>query len=164
VRNDPLASPEPLIRRVYAYVAYRIGAGPDADDVTAEAIAKAVQYRESFDPEKGEPVTWAIGIARRCIDDWLSRPFEAHDPPDVAAPGELEREAVNRLTVQAAVLELGQRDRELLALRYGADLSARQIAKELGMTTNAVDVALHRALERLRRILTKQAGDPGTEN
>jgi len=33
--RDPLANPEPLIRRVYAYVAYRIGDGPDAEDVTS---------------------------------------------------------------------------------------------------------------------------------
>jgi RNA polymerase sigma-70 factor (ECF subfamily) len=158
--RDPLARPEPLIKRVYAYVAYRIGAGPDADDVTAEAIARAVQYRDSFDPAKGEPVSWAIGIARRCVDDWLARPVEAPDPPDLPAPDDLEQEMVDRLTVRAAVLELGERDRELLALRYGADLSARQVAAELGLTTNAAEVALHRALARLREALAEQEVDP----
>ena len=42
------------------------------------------------------------------------------------------------------------RDRELIALRYGADLSSAQIGVLLDLTTNAVDVALHRARERLR--------------
>jgi DNA-directed RNA polymerase specialized sigma24 family protein len=45
---------------------------------------------------------------------------------------------------------LDQRDRELLSLRYGADLTARQIAELLELKTNAVEVALHRALGRLR--------------
>ncbi len=31
-KRDPLANPEPLIRRVYAYVAYFVGDGPDAED------------------------------------------------------------------------------------------------------------------------------------
>ncbi|MGD0714498.1 MAG: hypothetical protein ABSB24_09975 [Gaiellaceae bacterium] len=35
--RDPLAHPEPLIRRVYAYVAYRIGDGADGEDVTCYA-------------------------------------------------------------------------------------------------------------------------------
>jgi len=48
---------------------------------------------------------------------------------------------------------LGQRDRELIALRYGADLRARQIAPLLDLKTNAVEVALHRALARLRAVL-----------
>ncbi len=30
--RDPLANPEPLIRRVYAYVAYFVGDGPDAEE------------------------------------------------------------------------------------------------------------------------------------
>src|SRR5436190_13199498 len=38
--NDPLADPEPLIRRIYAYVAYRIGDGPDAEDVTSATIER----------------------------------------------------------------------------------------------------------------------------
>ena len=35
-RADPLANPAPLIKRVYAYVAYRVGDGPDAEDLTSE--------------------------------------------------------------------------------------------------------------------------------
>jgi DNA-directed RNA polymerase specialized sigma24 family protein len=67
--RDPLADPRPLIRRVYAYVAYRLGAGPDAEDVTSETFERAFRYRDSFDPNRGDPVAWLIGIARRCIAD-----------------------------------------------------------------------------------------------
>src|ERR671935_101794 len=72
LRADPLANPEPLIRRVYAFVAYRLGDGPDAEDVTSETFERALRYRESYDRRKGEPLTWLIGIARRCIDDGLA--------------------------------------------------------------------------------------------
>ena len=37
-RRDPLADPEPLIRRVYAYVAYRLGEGAEAEDVTVGRV------------------------------------------------------------------------------------------------------------------------------
>jgi Sigma-70 region 2 len=43
-RSDPLAQPEPLIRRVYAYAAYRLGDGQDAEDVTSETFARALRY------------------------------------------------------------------------------------------------------------------------
>ena len=42
MKRDPLAHPEELIQRVYAYAAYRIGDGPDAEDVTSEAFERAV--------------------------------------------------------------------------------------------------------------------------
>ena len=58
--RDPLANPAPLIRRVYAYAAYTLGDGPDAEDVTSETFERALRYRGSYDPEKGTPVAWLI--------------------------------------------------------------------------------------------------------
>jgi RNA polymerase sigma factor (sigma-70 family) len=146
--RDPLADPA-LIRRVYAYVAYRMGPGPDAEDVTSETFERALRYRDSYDRKKGDLAAWLIGIARRCVESARIRP-ETADPVDQPAPGDLENEAVWRLTLAEAVATLNARDRELVALRYGADLTARQIGELVGMQTNAVEVALHRALGRLR--------------
>ena len=161
-RRDPLADPAPLIRRVYAYVAYRIGDGPDAEDVTGEVFERAVRYRSTYDPGRGGPVPWLIGIARRCID---GRPLTvlpgSASAAEEAAPGDLEAAAVERLTLAGALSSLDERGRELLALRYGADLSARQIDTILGLKTNAVEVALHRALGRVRNELEAQEGAGG---
>ena len=72
MRRDPLANPERLIRSVYAYVAYRVGPGPDAEDITSEVFERALRYRESYDPSRGEPLAWLIGIARRCVNGAFS--------------------------------------------------------------------------------------------
>jgi RNA polymerase sigma factor (sigma-70 family) len=151
-QRDPLANPAPLIRRVYSYVAYRIGDGPDAEDVTSEVFERALRYRESYDHSRGRPVTWLLGIARRCVDDWLShrRPIGSEAVSDEASAEDLEGETIRRVTVAAAIDGLDERARDLVALRYGADLSARAIGEIVGMKTNAVEVALHRALASLR--------------
>jgi RNA polymerase sigma factor (sigma-70 family) len=150
-RRDPLANAPELIRRVYSYVAYRVGDGPDAEDVTSEVFERALRYRKAYDPSRGEPLAWLIGIARRCIDDALRRPrAEPGEQPDLTSAQDLEGEALQRLTVAAAVESLDERSRDLIALRFGADLSARQIGEILGLRTNAVEVALHRTLARLR--------------
>ena len=153
MRHDPLADPQPLIRRVYAYVAYRIGDGADAEDVTSATFERALRYRSSFDPGRGDAVSWLIGISRRCIADAMQgRETPTDDLPEL--PGEGHEELVlNRLDLRGAVGRLDDRDRELIALRFGADLSARQIAEVLELKTNAVEVALHRALARLRHAL-----------
>jgi RNA polymerase sigma factor (sigma-70 family) len=151
---DPLRNPEPLIRRVYAYVAYRIGDGPDAEEVTSDTFERALRYRKSYDSSRGESIAWLLGIARRCIDESFNRrvvPVE--EPPERAAPGDLEEDATGRLRLAAAMGVLGEREQELIALRYGADLTARQIGEIVGAETNAVEVALHRALGRLRTAL-----------
>jgi RNA polymerase sigma-70 factor, ECF subfamily len=156
--RNPLRRPEPLIRAVYAYVAYRIGPGADAEDLTSDVFERALRYRESFDPRKGTPTAWLIGIARRCVDGHLggraaSIPLE--DAPEIAAAGDVEETTVRKLTMQDAVSQLSERDRELIALRYGADLTARHIADLLSLSPNAVEVALHRAIERLGQALDR---------
>lgn len=158
IRRDPLANPEALIRRVYSYAAYRLGDGPDAEDVTSETFERALRYRDSFDPRRGDPAAWLVGIASRCVNDFLlKRPLLLREPVDVPGPQDVEQEASDRAQLAAALAELEERDRELVSLRYGADFTARQIGEVLGMTTNAVEVALHRTLGRLRRSLAADA-------
>ena len=68
-KADPLSDPAPLIRRVYAYVAYRIGDGPEAEDVSSEVFERALRYRWSYNPDKAAPVTWLMAIARSVLAD-----------------------------------------------------------------------------------------------
>ena len=159
--RDPLADPQPLIRRVYGYVAYRVGDGPDAEDITSETFERALRYRDSYDARRGEPASWLIGIARRCIaDNALRGATPTAEVPEQAGEGH-EESALQRLELRDAVAQLDDRDRELVALRFGADLSARQIAGVLDLKTNAVEVALHRALGRLRHTLEQEDASSG---
>jgi RNA polymerase sigma factor (sigma-70 family) len=164
LRVDPLRNPQPLMRRVYAYVAYRIGEGADAEDVTGDTFERAFRYRKSFDPSRGEPIGWLLGIARRSIDDFFNRRLElVDDPSEPVAPGNLEEDTARRLRLAAAMGVLSERERELIALRYGADLTTPEIGKILGLQQGTVRVALHRALERLRVALeeaTASASSP----
>jgi len=154
--RDPLADTDALIRRVYAYVAYRISDGPDAEDVTSEVLERALRYRESYDRSKGEPIGWLLGIARRCISTALKERAAEQPALELVEPVDersMEEDSVRRLSLGAAMERLADRDQELLALRYGADMTAAQIGRLLETETNAVEVALHRALGRLRSIL-----------
>jgi RNA polymerase sigma factor (sigma-70 family) len=162
VTRDPLRDVRPLIGQVYAYVAYRIGVGPDAEDVTSDVFERALRYRASYDPQKGVPLAWLIGIARRVLHDRhglgaQSVGTDAEPPAEIDLGPDL---IISRLTLRQALEELDERSRELVALRYGADLSSRDIGKLVDMTPNAVDVALHRTLGRLRTMLEEPVG-PG---
>ena len=161
---DPFGDARPLIRRIYSYAAYRLGDGPDAEDVTSETFERALRYRDSFDLRRGDPGAWLVGIARRCIADAALQRREAAtaEVPEQLVEGHGEA-SLRRLELAGAVAQLDERDRELVALRFGADLTARQIGELLGLKTNAVEVALHRALARLRRELSGDEPRPASE-
>jgi RNA polymerase sigma factor (sigma-70 family) len=157
LRLDPLANAEPLIQRVYAYCAYRLGDGPDAQDAAANVFERALRHQASYDPRKGTPAAWLIGIARRAVDDVVTgRLLTVEEPPQQAAP---ERDLALRIDLARMLERLDVHDRELIALRYGADLTAKQIGDLLEMNTHAVEMALHRALSRLRRELEQGGRD-----
>jgi len=155
-RSDPLRNPEEAIRRLYAYTAYRLGPGADAEDVVSETIERALRYRNSYDESLGSPIAWMIGIANRCIADELGK-RGSHVDAEVEYLGgvqpDFSADLVARSDIWDAVGRLDERERLLIALRYGADLSAREIGTVLDARTNTVEVALHRALARLRASL-----------
>ncbi len=155
--RDPLANPQPLIRSVYAYAAFRLGPGADAEDVTGNVFERAVRYRGSFDPGRGTPISWLIGIARHCVDDTLRRSPSAPLHDQLAGADDLAADAVQRLGLEAALARLEPRERELLGLRFVVGLSAKEVAAALELTPGAVDVAVHRARGRLGAELTRGA-------
>ena len=159
IGRDPLADPAPLIRQVYAYVSYRIDDRAEADDATSETFERAVRYRDSYAPSRGKPIAWLLGIARHVLADRRRRPAAMSEL--AARPsGDLETETVDRIVLRSAISRLSERDRELLALRYGADLKVSEIGVVLEMSANAVKVALHRAVDRLRRQLQGEEAGP----
>ena len=169
IRRDPLANPEPLVRRVYAYARYRVGDGADAEDVTSETFERALRHKHTYDPRRGEPITWLIGIARHCADAVLAeRQRHGGEVLQAASHEDLEAETLAQIQLDAAYRSLSERDQELITLRYGVDLSPAQIAAHLGMKRNAVDVALHRALARMREAMSaaeaEEISDPAVRN
>jgi RNA polymerase sigma factor (sigma-70 family) len=157
--RDPLANPEQLLRRVYAYVSYRVVDRTEAEDITSETFERALRYRDSFDARKGDPVGWLLGIARNCVYDAMLRPRTVALERDEMGDTGLEERVVGSLTLRQALATLADRDRELLALRYGADLMPREIAELLEQRTNAVEVALSRARARLGAALEHLEAD-----
>jgi RNA polymerase sigma factor (sigma-70 family) len=163
--RDPLANPEPLLRRVFAYVSYRTVRRADAEDITSETFERALRYRDRYDERRGEPIAWLLGIARNCLYDARLRPrADAPSEPEPTRAG-IDAEVVGRVAFNEAFASLSADDQELLALRYGADLKVREIASLLERRTNAVEVALSRARSRLAAALAsgEEEMEPGVE-
>lgn len=142
--------------QVYGYVAYRLS--PDLDaakDVTQDVFVAAMDRWASYRGE-GTPLAWLRGIARRKVSDHLrARTGKAHplDPATLSQfDASLQTSSEDRAMVLArAMRSLPRKQAEMLEEKYLEGLSVRQIARARGTTEKAVECALSRARDALRK-------------
>jgi RNA polymerase sigma-70 factor (ECF subfamily) len=158
--------------RVYNFFRYRFGNAADAEDLTARTFEKAWIARHRYRRDIATFATWLMTIARRVALDY-GRSRREHVPLDAVAPlaasdtpedETLRRSDGNRLAALLATLP--ERDRELLALKYGAGMTNRAIASATGLSESNVGTILHRAVLSLRARwspgLPPPVGDPAS--
>jgi RNA polymerase sigma-70 factor (ECF subfamily) len=152
---------EELYRRnrddVHAYAAGLLRDRSAAEDVTALAFERAYRRRRSFNPRRGTLRAWLFGIARNAALDELRRRGRqatlAAEPIDEAAigPEQGAEVALRRAALRAAIAELAPRERELVALKFFAELTNPEIAAVIGISETNAGTRLHRVIEKLRR-------------
>jgi RNA polymerase sigma-70 factor, ECF subfamily len=143
--------------RVYNFFRYRFGVGAEAEDLTSRTFEKAWRARQRYRRDLAGFSTWLLSIARNVAIDHL-RVLRPHVPLEAAAgvaSAMANPEAAAILNADADRLAtllatLPDRDRELLALKYGAELTNRQIAAATGLSESNVGTIVHRAVTALR--------------
>jgi RNA polymerase sigma-70 factor (ECF subfamily) len=140
---------------VFAYAATLLRDSAAAEDVTALAFERAYSKRSRFNARRGSPRAWLFGIARNAALDELrsrKRAAEAQIPGPLEEPGpdEAAEFAAERDAVRAALSRLPAKDREVIALKFHADLSHAEIADVLGISPTNAGTLLHRAMTKLR--------------
>jgi RNA polymerase sigma-70 factor (ECF subfamily) len=146
---------------VYGFFAYRVGSRDDAEDLTQQTFERALRAWDRFDPRRAAVGTWLIAIARNLLIDHYraaapeSGQVPIEDVPASELPAANGGEAVVGLEPELAdaLNTLAQRDREILALRYGAELNGPEIVELTGLTLANVQQIISRSLRRLREIL-----------
>jgi RNA polymerase sigma-70 factor, ECF subfamily len=142
--------------RVYNFFRYRFGNTADIEDLTARTFEKAWRARHRYRRDVASFNTWIMSIARNVGTDHLRarRPWVPLDEAvTVAAAGTPEDQATRASDAErlSELLEqLTSRDRELIALKYGAGLTNRAIARASGLSESNVGTILYRAVQTLR--------------
>ena len=145
------------IQRVYRYCYYRTNSPPDAEDLTAQIFLAVLEGLPRY-RQDGHFAAWLFSIARKKVADFHRRALhaahvsleEAALPPihtDLAMEVETSqrRERLSRL-IQA----LPENERELIHLRYVAELSFAEMARALRKNEEAVKKTLYRLIARLK--------------
>ena len=142
--------------RVYNYFRYRLDNEADIQELTSRTFEKAWRARQRYRRERAGVATWLLRIAHNVTIDHfrLSRqhaPLEAAMDAAIDGGPESEQEnASDMARLEALIPTLPTRERELLALKYGAGVNNREIASITGLSESNVGTILHRTVQMLR--------------
>jgi RNA polymerase sigma-70 factor (ECF subfamily) len=149
--------------KMYAYIYRRVSDAALAEDLTSELFLRVLRairnervWRDSF-------LAWLYRIAHNLVVDVYRRQppplVSLEDVPDQAAednPAEETLEAMDRERLQVAIHRLTPDQQQVLALRFGEGLTARETARIVRKTTGAVEALQRRALAAIRRLLSEE--------
>lgn len=125
----------------------------DEQEVIAqEALARAWEKRESYEPERGAAEAWLFGLVRNVARERYRDTRRRRDLWQrlrVRMAGRSDE----RLYLLEAVIELPLEEQQLLYLRFWEDLSHREIAIRISVTEVASRQRLRRAIVHLGRQL-----------
>src|SRR4051794_9881541 len=139
-----------------AFLVYRTGNRAVAEDVLADTFERALRARRRFDARRASEKTWLYAIALNVLRDHLRRvKAERRALERVGAPDALGADpafdAIDERDRLAAALEcLNPQEREAIALRYGADLTLREIARTIDEPVSTVEGRVYGGLRKLR--------------
>ena len=127
-----------------------------AEEQVQEALLAAWRGIKGF--HSGRPVKpWLVRILVNAIVSQRRRravptvPLENHHPPDDQPhPSEAMEAQLDRQRIRQALDGLNPDQRQVVVLRYFADLTVPQLAEAIGVREGTVKSRLHRALGRLR--------------
>lgn len=147
---------------LYRYLYHHTGHLQTAEDLTATVFQRFLEQLYADKPPITHLSGWLFRVAYRLMVDDIRR-TKVRDTDEL--PDDVSTESLTEQTVFAqiqtnqihdALTQLPIRQREVILLRYIAELDLSATAHVLGMNINSVKALQHRAITNLKRILTLQ--------
>lgn len=129
-----------------------------ADDLTQQVFVAAWRSRDTYDPARGAPGAWLVGIARNVTNRSFRGVREVPvDPGDVAREDRPEDDrssaVADEMLLADALSHLPTPQRHTLELSYWDGLTQAEVAERLGIPLGTVKSHQRRGLQRLRDAL-----------
>lgn len=145
---------------LFAFLAYRTSDRGLAEDLVADTFERALRARRRFDRRRGGEKAWLYAIALNLLRDHIRRQgaeARAVQRAGVPAGGEESAAAMARLedrdSLRGALERLSPEEREAVALRFGGELSLKEIAAATGESMTTVEGRVYRGLRKLRELM-----------
>ena len=146
--------------KVLAYLTGRTERPEDAEDLCQEVFAQVARSLPRYDPEKASVSTWIYQITRFTLIDYLrTRHSQEALLEELPANEDLEASILRKETLAnlaAALTVLDPVLRDIVVLRYYKGCSLTEIARLTGRGYGMVKVLHKKALEQLRKELSRE--------
>lgn len=141
--------------QLVAALAHQFGDRWLAEELAQEALVRACDRWDRV-RSLSSPVGWTFRVGLNLGRSRLRRRAaerRAHARRGPERQVASDPDTADRMAVREALAALGDRQREVVVLRYFLGLTAAEVAALVGSTEGAVRVTTHRAINRLRDVL-----------
>jgi RNA polymerase sigma factor (sigma-70 family) len=132
-----------------------------ADEVVIRVTRKVWEIAPTY---VGDPVHYFLAVARNVLAEWRRQPVQVELPEDIPVhpvPEAHEMKELLLLSLEQCWAQLSPKEQTVL-LRYYLETTSQtvsenreQLARELGLTVNALRVMTHRVRGKLRRCIER---------
>ena len=150
--------------RVYRFALLRVHAPSDAEDLLQRIFLKVIEALPRYEARGLPFAAWLFRIARNTVIDHERTRHEHASLDDLvqrsdqrAGPEELAEAAFERVAIRSAMSLLTPEQRDVIAYRFFADLSPREIGLLMDRREGAVRALHFRAIQTLRESLDPES-------
>ncbi|MCD6599303.1 MAG: sigma-70 family RNA polymerase sigma factor [Dehalococcoidia bacterium] len=151
---------EEHLKRIYRYVYLKVGNRTEAEDLTQEVFVKALEAITTYKWRSLPFNSWLFRIAHNLVVDHFRKQGKVEKIPlddDMALPSKSNPALAAELALEIKDLtkdieKLSSAQREVILLRFGAELSTAEVASLLAKSTGTVKALQHNAIVALRKM------------
>ncbi|MCH6556380.1 MAG: sigma-70 family RNA polymerase sigma factor [Chloroflexi bacterium] len=150
--------------RVYRYIIARMGNPYDAEDLTEEVFLRVLDAIGRFQWREAPFSAWLFRIAHNAVISQRrkegargrSSPLSEALPVDSQGPEEMVANRLALNEVMKAADTLPEAQRRVIGYRFAAGLTVAETARAMGKGEGNVKVIQHKAIAKLREMLTQR--------
>ncbi|QQE78917.1 RNA polymerase sigma factor [Alicyclobacillus sp. SO9] len=145
---------------LYRFARYTLGNSEDAYDVVQEVFIRAIRSWNGF-RQDSSPKTWLLSIARNYMYDVLRKKQRKENflrQNTLEVMDDKLSYLETRLVLEEAMTKLKAAHRQVFVLRHIEKVSIQETARVLKWSSGKVKMTDHRAVLKLKEIMTNMRG------
>lgn len=156
---------EAYYKRVYNYIYYRVNSHYTTEDLASQVFEKILLKINTYSEKKSPFEVWLFAIARNVVNDYyrslkIQRIFSIDTIKELVSKEKTPEEIIVSEEMNDNLLQtmdiLNKRERNIIALKFGANLRNKDIAEILDITESNVGVILYRLLKKLKQQIERE--------
>jgi RNA polymerase sigma-70 factor (ECF subfamily) len=143
---------------IFRYIAVRINEHQTAEDLTSEVFTRLLSALRDYTAPQKTLRGWLFSVASRVVKDHYRKQYRRQQtslnesiPSQIAGPDQKVEMMLTNENLRQAITELTEDQQQVIAMRFGFEMSVRDVAQTTGKSEGAVKMLQARAIATLTR-------------